>query len=167
MTRISDLIAELQALKDKGQDQVVSEAGTPYAASYLFHQSRLQCIALNKAIHRKNRLAERLRKEIAKLKEEIADLNDPLRKCQHRPHLVEMGSNATPESLVKFLTDVIEEHCRKSGRRLIVRANGLHFAFTDARHVRADFGDAPNPELYEGLESVIHRIVESQSHEKV
>lgn len=71
MTRYSDIIAHLQEQIQKYGDQAVTPSGKDYGTFYLFYLARLQCIALNKAIHRKNRHIDRLKGEIQKMQDKL------------------------------------------------------------------------------------------------
>lgn len=102
MTRYSDLIAHFQALIEKKGDQPFARHDGPCTCGFFFEQVTQQNRNLNKAIHRKNRIIARLRKELAEAKSKDCLTLDP--------------GNASVETLKNLMIAISELNIARGGK---------------------------------------------------
>lgn len=114
MTRYSDLITHLQARIAKEGDQLIHGGAMGYSTFYLFCQRRDQCIALNKAVHRKNRHIQKLRNQLQKFTDEPRSIT----------FRMEPG-DACVETITEVFESLSKLHIAAGGKGLKFEADGM------------------------------------------
>lgn len=114
MTRYSDLIAHFQGLIEKHGDQPFARSDGPWTCNFFLKQVTEQNRNLNKSVHRKNRLIERLRNDLKKVSGETSGVT----------FSVEPG-DASVDTISAVFTALSELSIAKGGKGLEFTADGM------------------------------------------